>query len=297
MSPKLLLLLPRRLSTQTILRCMSTASSPPPITTRILEAPHRGHIKILSLNRPQARNAISRQLLQQLSHEIEILHSEPADGPTRALIIASSVDSAFCAGADLKERATFTQQDTSEFLASLRRTFSRIEELPIPTLTALHAPAFGGGLELALTTNLRLFASTATVALPETRLGILPGAGGTHRLPSIIGLPRARDLILTGRRVAAPEAYFIGICDRLVEIKQGEEKGAMERVLEESISLAMEICEGGPIAIRQALKAVNGWKRGQEAENEAYENVVNTDDKREALLAFKEKRKPVFTGR
>jgi methylglutaconyl-CoA hydratase len=293
MPPNLLL---RSLRTQSILRRMSTAPSPP-ITTRILEAPHTGHIKILSLNRPQARNAISRQLLQDLHHEIEILHSEPADGPTRALILASSVDSAFCAGADLKERSTFTQQDTSDFLALLRRTFSRIEELPIPTLAALHAPAFGGGLELALTTHLRVFASTATVALPETRLGIIPGAGGTHRLPRLIGLARARDLILTGRRLAAPEAYFIGLCDRLVEIQGGEEGKAKERVLEESISLAMEICEGGPIAIRQALRAVNGWKRGQEAESEAYEMVVDTNDKRAALLAFKEKRKPVFTGR
>ncbi|KAE9964494.1 hypothetical protein BLS_008280 [Venturia inaequalis] len=293
MAPKLRL---RRLDL-ILRRCMSTAPSPPPITTRILEAPHTGHVKILSLNRPQARNAISRQLLQDLHHEIEILHSEPSDGPTRALIIASSVDSAFCAGADLKERSTFTQQDTYDFLALLRKTFSRIVELPIPTLTALHAPAFGGGLELALTTHIRVFASTATVALPETRLGILPGAGGTHRLPGIIGLPRARDLILTGRRVAAPEAYFIGLCDRLVEIKEGEEGKARERVLEESVGLAMEICAGGPIAIRQALRAVNGWKRGQEAENEAYEMVVDTNDKREALLAFKEKRKPEFTGK
>src|ERR1700712_1343016 len=154
---------------------MSTSPIPPPITTRSLPAPHRGRIKILSLNRPSARNAISRQLLHDLHHEIEILHSEPANGPTRALILASSVDAAFCAGADLKERATFTQQDTTDFLALLRKTFTRIEQLSIPTLTALHAPAFGGGLELALTTHLRLFASTATVALPETRLGILPG--------------------------------------------------------------------------------------------------------------------------
>jgi methylglutaconyl-CoA hydratase len=294
MPPKLLL---RRLAYQPILRCMSTSPLPHPITTRILEAPHTGHIKVLSLNRPQARNAISLQLLRDLHHEIEILHSEPPDGPTRALVLASSVDSAFCAGADLKERATFTKQDTSDFLALLRTTFGRIESLPIPTLTALHAPAFGGGLELALTTTLRVFGSTATVALPETRLGILPGAGGTHRLPGIIGLPRARDLILTGRRVAAPEAYFIGLCDRLVEIKEGEEGKAREKVLAETINLAMEICDGGPIAIRQALRAVNGWKRGQEAENKAYEVVVDTEDKREALLAFKEKRKPVFTGR
>ena len=190
-----------------------------------------------------------------------------------------------------------SQDETASFLKGLRETFKRIEDLPIPTLTALHAPAFGGGLELALTTHLRLFASTATVALPETRLGILPGAGGTHRLPALVGLARARDLILTGRRVAAAEAYFLGLCDRLVEIQEGDAGVARERVLEESIRLAKEICEGGPIAIRQALRAVNGWERGQKAENEAYDVVVKTKDRDEALLAFREKRKPVFKGR
>jgi methylglutaconyl-CoA hydratase len=207
------------------------------------------------------------------------------------------VDNAFCAGADLKERATFSPNETASFLKGLRETFKRIEDLPIPTLTALHAPAFGGGLELALTTHLRLFASTATVALPETRLGILPGAGGTHRLPALIGLARARDMILTGRRIMAAEAYFLGLCDRLVEVQEGDTRVPREIVLEESIRLAKEICEGGPIAIQQALRAVNGWKRGQEAENEAYDVVVKTKDRDEALLAFREKRKPVFKGR
>lgn len=150
---------------------------------------------------------------------------------------------------------------------------------------------------MALTTHLRVFASTAVVALPETRLAILPGAGGTYRLPALIGLPRARDLILTGRRVGAGEAYFLGLCDRLVEIPDGQLDTARVTVLEESVKLAREICDGGPVAIRQALRAVNGWKRGQDAENEAYDVVVKTKDRDEALLAFREKRRPVFKGR
>jgi methylglutaconyl-CoA hydratase len=195
----------------------------------------------------------------------------------------------------LKERATFTQDDTTKFLTMLRQTFQRIQDLPIPTIAAVHGHAFGGGLELALTTHFRILSDTALVGLPETRLAILPGAGGTYRLPALIGVARARDLILSGRRVGGAEAYFIGLCDRLVEVQDGD--SARKRVLDESIRLAMDICEGGPIAIRQALRAVNGWERGEEAENEAYDVVVTTRDRDEALLAFREKRKPVFKGR
>lgn len=193
---------------------------------------------------------------------------------------------------------------TKSFLSSLRSTLAAIQNLPVPTLSAVHAPAFGGGLELALTTTLRLFSSNVEVALPETRLAILPGAGGTYRLPSIIGLTRARDMILTGRRVKAAEAYFLGLCDRLVEVdepvdpKDAKSLGiARERVLDESVELARQICDGGPIAINQALKAVNGWQLGEAAENSAYEGVVRTKDRDEALAAFREKRNPVFEGK
>lgn len=188
---------------------------------------------------------------------------------------------------------------TAQFLTTLRDTFTSISRLPIPTISALAAPAFGGGLELALTTHMRIFASTATVALPETRLAIIPGAGGTYRLPALIGLSRARDLILTGRRVGGPEAYFLGLCDRLVEVTPEEAKQegvARQRVLEEAVKLAREICEGGPIAIKAALAAVEGCALGEKAENAAYELVVKTKDRDEALVAFREKRKPVFKG-
>ncbi|KAI1429079.1 ClpP/crotonase [Xylaria sp. FL1777] len=295
-----------------------------------LPAPNSGHIRVLELNRPAARNAISTALLDSLQAEIDDIHLQytpegnerpippgPGDvpgavekGPTRALILASAVDASFCAGADLKERRGFTQEQTAQFLANLRGTFSSLSSLPIPTISAISSVALGGGLELALCTHFRVLASTAIVGLPETRLGIIPGAGGTYRLPALIGLPRARDLVLTGRRVSAPEAYFLGIADRLVEVlpeeeeqEQGSgskgEEGILTRArraaLSESVRLAGEICEGGPIAIRAGLQAVS-WAR-EEVENAMYERVVKSEDRDEALEAFKEKRKPVFKGR
>lgn len=189
---------------------------------------------------------------------------------------------------------------TADFLSRLRSTFTRLSTLPIPTLSALSSVAFGGGLELALTTHFRVFASTATVALPETRLAIIPGAGGTYRLPALVGEARARDLILTGRAVAGPEAYFIGLCDRIVEISNAEAKEegkARSRVLETTVGVARDVLEGGPVATRAAMQAVEGWTRGEEAENEAYNMVMPTEDRVEALRAFGEKRKPSFKGR
>ena len=191
-------------------------------------------------------------------------------------------------------------RSVAAFLKNLRGTFTRLSTLPIPTISAISSTAFGGGLELALCTNFRVLASTATVGLPETRLAIIPGAGGTFRLPALIGPNRARDLVLTGRRVTGPEAYFMGLCDRLVEITEDEKSGegvARGKTLEQAIQMATDICEGGPVAIRAAIQAVNGWEQGEKSENAAYEMVIPTQDRTEALKAFGEKRKPVFKGR
>merc|ERR1711977_469639 len=298
-----------------LIRCYSTQPTPL-VKVFDVPAPGSGRIRILSLARPAARNAISRQLLHELRANIDFIASEydsegnelPAKrilggaagtdhkGPTRAVVLASDVDSCFCAGADLKERAGFSAEETAAFLSNL----------PIPTISAVSSLALGGGLELALCTTLRVFSSTAQVGLPETRLGIIPGAGGTYRLPAVIGLNRARDLILTGRRVSAPEAYFLGIADRLIEVvpeegKEGEEhkKELMTRskdeVLSAAVKLAGEICQGGPIAVRSALQAVTYAR--EEVENKMYERVVGTEDRNEALVAFREKRMPEFKGR
>lgn len=129
----------------------------------------------------------------------------------------------------------------------------------------------------------------------------MPGAGGTYRLPALIGPSRARDLILTGRSVPGPEAYFLGLCDRLVDIEGGQEEArpglAREKVLEQAVALAQTICEGGPVAIQAAMQAVNDWRVGAKSENAAYERVLPTEDRMEALRAFGEKRNPVFKGR
>lgn len=189
---------------------------------------------------------------------------------------------------------------TASFLSTLRATFTAISTLPIPTVTALSSLALGGGLELALTTHLRVFASSALVALPETRLAIIPGAGGTYRLPALIGRSRALDMLLTGRRVGGSETYFWGLCERLVEV--GEAEGmqagrAREMVLEGAVGVARGICEGGPEATRAVVRAVCGaGGLGEERENREYQGVVGMRDRDEALLAFKEKRKPVFRG-
>lgn len=188
-----------------------------------------------------------------------------------------------------------------EYLKRLRSTFSRLSTLPIPTISAVSGTAFGGGLELALATNFRVFGSSATVSLPETRLGIIPGAGATYRLPALIGQSRAQDLILTGRRVAAPEAYFLGLCDRLVEVTEQEIESpgvARGKVLEQAMIMAMDICDGAPIATKAAMQAIAGSRRGEAAESKAYDLVLPTQDRVEALRAFVEKRdRPSFKGR
>ncbi|KAL3477558.1 ClpP/crotonase-like domain-containing protein [Aspergillus californicus] len=278
----------------------STKTDDAVIQTQYVPAPGSGNIRVLLLNRPSARNALSRNLLTSLAQHVQSISAEGGNGPTRALVIGSNTDSAFCAGADLKERLHMTKDETHAFLARLRGTFRDLAALPIPTISAVSSMALGGGLELALCTHMRVFGSNSLVALPETKLAIIPGAGGTYRLPNLIGLNRARDLILTGRRVTGPESYFMGLCDRLVEILPEDEKkesGARDKVIRESIKLAMDICDGGPIAIKQALKAVNGFEGGEKVENEAYDGVVDTDDRHEALRAFSEKRKPAFRGR
>ncbi|KAI1636080.1 ClpP/crotonase [Biscogniauxia mediterranea] len=297
------------------LRLYSTDQVGPIIRVTNIDTTSTGHIRLLELNRPASRNAISKKLLADLRVEVDSIQAQyTAEGeeafagvaqsnPTRALILASSSDTSFCAGADLRERRGFTPEETADFLANLRDTFSALAALPIPTISAISAYALGGGLELALCTHFRVLASTATVGLPETRLGIIPGAGGTYRLPALIGLPRARDLVLTGRQVSAPEAYFLGIADRLVEVlpdAKDEESHKLPRkarrmVLAEAVRLATEICEGGPVAVRAALQAV-AWAR-EDVENAMYERVVRTEDRNEALEAFREKRKPKFKGR
>lgn len=170
-------------------------------------------------------------------------------------------------------------------------------KLPIPTISAVASIALGGGFELALSTDFRIFANSARVGLPETRLGIIPGAGGTQRLPGLIGESRALEMILTGRIITGSDAYRMGICERFVETDSENTANGVTAgtvLLEKALEFATDICNAGPLAVTAAMAAV---KEGTVVmENAHYERVLVSADRDEGLRAFAEKRKPVFKG-
>ena len=189
------------------------------------------------------------------------------------------------------------QPRTKAFLSSLRGTLTTLSNLNIPTISAVSSVALGGGLELALATSFRIFASHALVGLPETRLAIIPGAGGTYRLGNLIGKARALELILTGRRISGDEARELGLCERVVTIPGGtkDTKVSGDSVIKTAIEMARQICQGSPGAVRAAMRAVRG--KSVVIESEAYDDVLGFEDRDEALRAFTERREPHFTGR
>ena len=269
------------------LPCMSAAVSPA-LSIRTVQAPAGGEIVVLRFERPEAMNAFSRALLSDLEAALK----GPASGAaTRALIVTGS-GRAFSAGADLKERAGMSQPEVEVFLDRIGLLFRSIETLPIPTIAAINGYALGGGLELALCFDFRIAAESAQLGLTETSLGIIPGAGGTQRLPRTIGVPRAKELILTARRISAQTALAMDLVHNVVA----------DSALEESaLELAREITRNAPIALAQAKLAIDrGRHLDVEAalvvERKAYSKTLPTKDRAEALTAFAEKRPPVFNG-
>jgi methylglutaconyl-CoA hydratase len=246
-------------------------------------------ILLLGLERPEAKNALGRQLLQEIQEALVAVAEELS---VRVVILHSLVPGVFCAGADLKERAGMTQEEASTFVKRLRATFTALERLPMPTIAAIEGAALGGGLELALACDLRVVGASAKLGLPETSLAIIPGAGGTQRLPRLIGRSRAKELIFTARKFSAAEARQYGIADRIAEAG---------RVLDSALELAREILPNGPIALRAAKVAIDRGldldrDGGLGVEADCYAIVIPTEDRLEGLAAFKEKRKPLYRG-
>ncbi|KAF9453003.1 ClpP/crotonase [Macrolepiota fuliginosa MF-IS2] len=245
----------------------------------------------LALNRPQAKNAISIALLQQLRECLEEAHF---DKDIRVLILKSTTVGSFCAGADLAERREMTQPQVDKFLTDLRGALGKLEALPIPTIAAIDGPALGGGLELSLACDLRVAGSEVTkIGLPETGLGIIPGAGGTQRATRVLGISRAKDLIFTARSLTAQEALEWG----LVSYVSDPGTSAFDRAL----VLAQSIAKNAPLALRAAKQAVSrsedlALETGLDFERASYETLLPTKDRMEALQAFREKRRPVFRG-
>ncbi len=244
-------------------------------------------IATILLNRPGKANALSVQMLNEIQEILENVKYNPA---IRCVIITGASEKAFCAGADLKERATMNQEEVRKTVALIRKTINDIEELPKPVIAAINGVAFGGGTELALACDFRIAASHAVLGLTETSLGIIPGAGGTQRLARLIGKGKAKELIYTARRVDAVEAEKIGLVEYVEEDFLGK---AME--------LAKMIAKNGPIAVSQAKLAIDkGYEMdlqsGLAFEQAAYERTIPTKDRLEGLQAFKEKRAPNYIG-
>jgi len=243
----------------------------------------------ITLNRPEAANALSVTLLnelQQLLRELKFAKN------VRTVIVTGSGEKVFCAGADLKERAGMNETEVRQTVALIRDTINAFEQLPQPVICALNGSAFGGGLELALACDIRVAADHALLGLTETSLAIIPGAGGTQRLPRLVGVGKAKELIFTAKRISATEALDIGLVEHVVP---------REQLLAKANELAQQIAQNGPIAVVQAKLAINrgldvDLATGLKIEQMAYEVTIPTKDRLEALAAFKEKRKPVYKG-
>jgi methylglutaconyl-CoA hydratase len=248
-----------------------------------------GQIVTLTLNRPERRNALSSFLLEQLHGELEALRQRPV----RVLILTGIGDKAFCAGADLKERRGMDETQVRQAVQRIRDVIQAVADLPMPVIAAINGVALGGGLELALAADLRLCAASAELGLTETRLAIIPGAGGTQRLPRLIGLAKAKELIFTGRRIDAATALELGLVNQVLPDSE---------LASAALALAREIAANGPIAIRQAKFAIDqgitvDLPNGLTIEAMAYERVIPTKDRLEGLAAFAERRQPNYEGR
>lgn len=250
----------------------------------------RGPIAVWTLNRPDRMNALSRATVRQLGR---LAREAALNKEIRAIILTGAGDKAFCAGADLKERQGMSMDDVRQFLGLYRETFGAIDAMPQPVIAAINGVAFGGGLELALACDLRVMSSTTQVGLTETSLAIIPGAGGTQRLPRVVGEAKAKEMILLAQRLDANTALSIGLVTRVAEANQS--------ALECALALAEPLASAAPIAIAAALTAIDAasnmsLEEGLTVERGCYELTLRSEDRLEALAAFAAKRKPTYRG-
>ncbi len=251
----------------------------------------RGSVAIVRIDRADRMNALSRATLLAFGR---IGRELASDASLRAIVVTATGDKAFCAGADLKERQGMDENAVRDQVKLYRTELCWLDRLPVPVVAALNGVTLGGGLELALLADLRVAAAHAVIGLPETTIGIIPGAGGTQRLPRVVGEARAKELILLGRRLSADEALAIGLVNRVTP--------AGVDLLDDTLAFIAPISQGAPIAQAAALRAIDlsfetGLEHGLELERVLYDECLRSEDRSEALRAFAEKRKPEFKGR
>jgi len=250
------------------------------------------HLRLVTLNRPQAMNSLSTRM----GEELRAFFRAPAellDADVRAVILTGAGEKAFCAGADLKERQGMSDDTWRRQHVIFEEASEALWRFPIPLIAAVNGVALGGGCEFALACDFILASETARFGQPEVKLGIMPGAGGTQRLPRRVGIARAKELLFTGRLLNAAEALSWGLVNHVVP--PGD-------LMDKALELAGMIAANGPIAVRQAKKAVD---RGYELplaealdfEIQAYNIAVPSADRQEGINAFNEKRAPQFRNR
>jgi enoyl-CoA hydratase len=252
-----------------------------PATQKVLTE-RRGAVLLVTLNAPERRNAIDQEMVDGLH---QMLDTVAADPTLAAVVIQGAGDKAFAAGADIAQLRQRTASDAQKAINS--GVFLRIEECPVPVIAAIVGFALGGGCELAIACDLRVLGQSAKMGQPEVKLGIIPAAGGTYRLPRLIGLGLARELVYTGRIVDAAECLRIGLANHVVEDKD---------VLSRALSLADEIAQNGPLAVRAAKKAMNALARPDQQNAVALESslqavLFDSDDKKARMDAFLAKQK------
>ncbi|OLO39269.1 hypothetical protein BTR23_09490 [Alkalihalophilus pseudofirmus] len=249
----------------------------------------KDNIAILSLYRENGYNALNYETVSQLyNHLISIWNNKEIN----IVIITAKGEKVFTAGADLKERRQMNSEQVNLYLSKIRETYKVIESMPQVIIAAVNGICVGGGTEMILACDLRIAASHATFSLPEVKIGIIPGAGGTQRLVRVVGLGRAKEMILTGKPVTAQKAERIGLINEIIEDKN---------VVDRAIEISKVISKNAPLSLKEAKEAIHFAanvhnEEGFLFESKSYERLVSTRDRQEALEAFNEKREPKYLG-
>jgi enoyl-CoA hydratase len=246
-------------------------------------------IATITFNRPKALNALNQALLAELSQALDAI---AADESVRVLILTGAGEKAFVAGADIGELATFSALQAKNFSKSGHAIIAKLQELPIAVIAAVNGFALGGGSEIALACDFIYAADTAKFGLPEINLGLIPGFGGTQRLPRLIGANRAKELIFTGKMISAAEAAQIGLANKVVPAAA---------LMEEALKTARDIAAKGRVSLRAVKQAINQGLNvdlvsGCNIEVDAFALALASPDAKEGTAAFLEKRKAVFKG-